>query len=246
MALEPSVKLLYPLADARIAVSKGVANDVAALGSLDRASLTVIYNPAAVDPSPGAAELPDPWRDTSGRRVLSVGTLKAVKDHATLIRAFAKVRNRTDATLVILGDGVLRLDLEHLIAELDLGGAVRLPGFKLDPWPWYRGADLFVLSSRSEGFGNVIVEALQCGVPVVSTDCPSGPREVLDDGKYGRLVPVGDAEALSVAMLDALGEQADRGPLRARAAEFSVEKAADRYLRIMFPDDPRFAGTDVG
>ena len=110
-----------------------------------------------------------------------------------------------------------------------------LPGFVTDPYPWFRSADLFVLSSQWEGFGNVIVEALECGVPVVSTDCPSGPSEILDNGIYGRLVPVGDAAMLSAAIIQSLDDKYDRELLISRAKYFSVRNVSDQYLAYCFP-----------
>jgi glycosyltransferase involved in cell wall biosynthesis len=120
--------------------------------------------------------------------------------------------------------------------QYQLQERVLMPGFRVETRPWYQLADLFVLSSQFEGFSNVIVEALGEGVPVISTDCPSGPREILSDGKYGRLVPVGDAEALSDAMLTALRTSHNRAALKARAREFAVEKVAEEYLDVMLPE----------
>lgn len=112
---------------------------------------------------------------------------------------------------------------------------VFMPGFATDPSPYYSQADLFVLSSTGEGFGNVIAEALAAGTPVVSTDCPSGPREILSDGKFGRLVPVGDAQALATAMAESLMSLHDRDALKARAQDFSIDKAVDQYEAMLFP-----------
>ena len=123
-----------------------------------------------------------------------------------------------------------------LVTELGLQKRVSLPGFTRDPYPWFRSADLFVLSSRWEGFGNVIVEALECGVPVVSTNCPSGPDEILEDGRYGKLVPVQDPVALANAMVQSLNEVHDREALMRRAQDFSVRKISDEYLSYIFPE----------
>lgn len=238
LAVRMSIGIAYRFARARLAVSQGVADDIATLGRLDRSTMTVIGNPIAprVEPAVGDAKSAV-WPAALGKRILSVGALKAVKDQAMLIHAFARLRTRIEATLVILGEGSLRPSLERLIAELDLRGCVSLPGFAIDPSPWYAGADLFVLSSRNEGFGNVIVEALQHGTPVVSTDCRSGPREILDGGKHGRLVPVGDADALAAAMVETLEQPVDRDALRRRAADFSADAIAQRYLDVLFPGD---------
>lgn len=227
-----SIGMVYPLADARVGVSKGAADAIAQLGALPRESMTVIYNPAARGHIEPALREHDPWPGLPGKRVISVGTLKPVKDQATLIRAFALVRRNVQANLVILGEGSVRPELERLVAELGLTDCVQLPGFLLDPYPWYLHADLFVLTSLHEGFGNVIVEALECGLPVVSTDCETGPREILDAGKYGTLVPVGDVSALAEAIEQSL--RAPRQPERQqeRAAAFSVASASNAYLRL--------------
>jgi glycosyltransferase involved in cell wall biosynthesis len=144
---------------------------------------------------------------------------------------------------MLLGEGALRDELVRLAASEGVGGQVLMPGFVADPGPYFRSADLFVLSSDHEGFGNVILEALACGVPVVSTDCRSGPAEILAGGQFGRLVPVGDAAAMASAMREALDQDHDRAALRRRAAEFSVTRAADQYLELMFPSERRVRGT---
>jgi glycosyltransferase involved in cell wall biosynthesis len=164
--------------------------------------------------------------------ILAVGRLTLQKDFPTLIRAFARLRARRSARLVILGEGELRDELEALVAELGLTADVALPGFVDNPFSWMRGSALFVLSSAWEGFGNVLVEAMACGTPVVSTDCPSGPAEILENGKWGRLAAVGDAEALARAIAEALDDP-NPPDVRARAAFFSVERSVDAYLAIL-------------
>lgn len=228
-----AIRFTYPLASGVVAVSKGVKADLRSLGRLDSSVVRVIYNPTAVGipfERGGESERAALWGTATARNILSVGTLKAQKDHATLIRAFAMLPPECDARLTILGEGSLRRDLEQLIRDLKLQDRVRLAGFVLDPYPWYRTADLFVLSSRWEGFGNVIVEALECGVPVVSTDCASGPAEILEDGRYGRLVPVQDPAAMASAIVASLAEQPDVERLRSRARDFSVSTISDQYL----------------
>lgn len=231
-----SMSLTYPMADERIAVSKGVATDLSSLSGIGIDRFRVIHNPAAVGVSAsGSASLPAELAGIAGPLILSVGALKEVKNQALLIEAFSLLDERMGATLVILGEGGLRSDLEQLVIQRGLQGRVLLPGFSLDTTAWYGRADLFVLSSQHEGFGNVIVEALEQGVPVVSADCPSGPREILSDGKYGRLVPVGDASALAAAMRESLSESPDREALKARARDFSVARIADQYLDVLLP-----------
>jgi glycosyltransferase involved in cell wall biosynthesis len=151
-----------------------------------------------------------------------------------LIKAFALLPKDINAKLVILGDGSLRTVLEALIFEHKLEERVILPGFTLDPYPWYRSADLFVLSSRFEGFGNVIVEALECGLPVISTNCPGGPAEILADGRYGKLVLVQNPLALADAIIESFSASHDRMELINRAKDFSVRKISAQYLNYFF------------
>jgi glycosyltransferase involved in cell wall biosynthesis len=226
----------YPLANARVGVSSGVADDMARLSGMDRSRINVIHNPAATGRvlESGYA-LPPAMAERSGPILLTVGTLKAVKRHDLLIRAFARLP-RADATLCILGEGQERAGLETLIGLLGIQDRVLLAGYQADPAPWYAHAHLFVLSSDYEGFSNVIVEALEHGLPVVSTNCPTGPHEILEDGKYGTLVPVGDVDALARAMDQALSASQDREQLKRRASDFSVDKAADAYLDLLLPD----------
>lgn len=232
--MRASMRLSYPLAAARVAVSGGVADDMAALSGLPRSQFTVIHNPAA---SSGAGVVADVQQLPSANRplLLSVGNLKKVKRHDLLIEAFAHGPAKIGATLCILGEGAERPRLLRQIQSLGLAGQVLLPGFVSNAAPWYATADLFVLASDYEGFGNVLVEALEHGTPIVCTDCPTGPREILADGKYGVLVPRGDVAALSKAMLEALSASHDRGLLRTRARDFSATAAANAYLKLMRP-----------
>ena len=183
-------------------------------------------------------EKPAALAGCSGPVILSVGTLKAVKRHDVLIEAFAQLQAFPQAVLCIVGEGAERAALQARIAALGLQGRVLLPGYAPDPSPWYAQADLFVLSSDYEGFGNVLVEALEFGLPVVSSDCPYGPREILADGRYGTLVPPGDAQALAAAMQQALQNRPDAGAQQARAGAFTLKIAAESYLRAMFPEAP--------
>ena len=204
-------------------------------------SVTVIYNPAARgDDQVSSADLlpsadTEAWFARGATRIIAVGTLKPQKDFETLIRAFARLqRDRPTARLLILGEGPVRPDLERLAAEFEVSEDVFLPGFVRDPYPFYRAADLFVLSSRYEGFGNVIVEALENGLSVVSTDCESGPREILSGGQYGQLVDVGDVTGLADAMDAVLGSPSDPELQRARAREFHGH-AGQAYLSVLDP-----------
>lgn len=231
-------RLLLRRADAVVCVSNGVAADLAMLTGTPRAMLTTIYNPivGTRNDAPPALlpEHVDAWL-RSRHRLLSVGEFKAQKDHATLLRAFALLPRESGAHLLLLGSGALEAALVELCGQLGIADRVTFAGFAPDPTPYYRAANLFVLSSAWEGFGNVIVEAMEQGTPVVSTDCQAGPSEILADGAYGALVPVGDAAALAEAMRQALGQAHDAERLRARAREFSVDKAADAYLELLLP-----------
>lgn len=234
LLLRMSMRMFAPFADARVTVSKGVADDLASITGLRRDLFSTIYNPIVqgVPPSRDALEDRAP---SSVPVILNVGTLKAQKDQATLLRAFAILVSELDARLVILGEGELRDELEALAVGLGIADRVTLPGFTSDPSQVYRSASLFVLSSAWEGFGNVVVEALEHGIPVVSTDCPSGPSEILENGRFGTLVPIRDPQALAMAMRDALSQAHDHEALKRRAGDFSVARAADAYLDLLLP-----------
>jgi glycosyltransferase involved in cell wall biosynthesis len=240
--LSPLIARQYPRAEAIVAVSRGVADDLARQAGLPRQRISVIYNPVVPHDvlARANAPVPHPWlQEREPPVVLGVGNLAPQKDFPTLIRAFAGLRRARSARLVILGgatDAVAlrkrRAELERLAADLGVAEDVDLPGYVENPYPWMAHAAVFVLSSTHEGFGNVLPEAMACGCPVVSTDCPSGPAEILDGGRFGRLVPVGDDGALA----DAIGATLDDPPapevLRRRAGVFSVERAIDQYERL--------------
>ena len=238
IALRWSMRWLMPLAQVRVGVSGGVARDLEKIASLPSGAVLTVFNP--VVGIPGTISLPTPdefaaqWLAGGHKRIIAVGTLKAQKRFDRLIEAFARLTGN-DARLLILGEGEERPTLEALAEKLGVLGRIDMPGFVCDPTPMFRKADLFVLSSDYEGFGNVVVEALEQGVPVVSTDCPSGPREILEDGKYGTLVPVGDVDALAHAMQEALSRTHDHEALKRRAQDFSVDMAADAYLDLLLP-----------
>jgi glycosyltransferase involved in cell wall biosynthesis len=230
------VRKLFPQADRIIAISHGVGEDVLRQGGCEPSQLFVIHNPAVdADLEKRALEPPGhPWLVDGGPPVvLGVGRLVPQKDFETLLRAFARVRAEMPARLLILGEGREHERLRELAAGLGLGADVDLPGFDPNPVSAMARAGTFVLSSAWEGFGNVVVEALATGCPVVSTDCPSGPGEILDGGRFGRLVPVGDAEALAEALLATLREPGDPDERRARAAVFAVDVVAERYLEVL-------------
>ena len=165
--------------------------------------------------------------------ILSAGRLVPLKDHATLLRAFARVVRLQPARLVILGEGPERGRLLRLAEELGVSEHVDMPGFKVNPFAYMSKARLMVHSSKYEGFPNVLVQAMACGTPVVSTDCDHGPREILEDGKWGRLVPVGDSEAMAEAMLETLREPIKPGLLASRANVYSAGASIDRYMEVL-------------
>lgn len=246
VAIKLSMRLFYPRLDGMVGVSNGVAHDLSRISGLPRERITTIYNPIAGAPPKASPPevLPKDWAEGGHAKVLAVGTLKAIKDFPTLLHAFARLRETRDARLLILGEGDERNRLEGLVAALGLGEFVTMPGFALDTRPYYAAADLFVLSSTGEGLPTVMVEALEQGIPVVSTDCPSGPREILEDGKYGTLVPVGDVQALANAMEGALSRKHDREALKRRAQDFHVDKAVNAYLDL-FQQNKRTSGSGV-
>lgn len=228
--------LLYRHAHGIVAVSQGVADSMAEVCSLPRESISVIPNPLRMmSPEALTAEEHDAlsgWL-AAPIRIIAVGSLKRQKRYDVLIRAISMVRESHDARLLVLGEGALRKNLEALVAELSLEEAVFLPGFKPNTATFLQHASLFVLSSDWEGFGNVVVEALAMGTPVVSTDCPSGPAEILENGRFGTLVPPRSPEALAEAILAALSSPVDTGRLKARAEHFSAARAANAYLSLM-------------
>jgi glycosyltransferase involved in cell wall biosynthesis len=235
---------IYLRSNGVVAVSHGVKESLSQRTGLNPDTVAVIHNPVrALDPSVRADPFIAGWLGSGRVTIIAVGSLKAAKDFPSLIAAFARLRHVRKAQLLILGEGSLRGELEAQVESLGLRDFVLMPGFVDDPYPYLAKADLFVLSSAWEGLPGVLIEALVAGVPVVSTDCPSGPAEILENGKYGRLVPVGDPEALAAAMAEALDAPHDRDMLRRRGNEFSVERAADQYLALLDPGGKMLAGT---
>lgn len=231
-ALRASIRLFYPLADARVGVSRGLAYNLAGLAGLPADQVSAIYNPV---PMPLRSEIPadDPWQGRAGKRILTIGTLKPQKNHALLLSAFDRLAASREAVLAIVGTGPIEQELRAEAARRGLADKVLFPGFTATPGDWYAGADLFVLSSDYEGFGNVLVEAMHYGLPVVSTDCPYGPSEILGDGSFGTLVAKGDDAGLAAAMALALEAPRQDERQRARAAEFSVERAVAAYAALV-------------
>lgn len=230
------VRLLFRRADAVIAVSKGVADNVHRVAGVPHARIRSIL--AAVDlgrlNEMAGAPCPHPWLADAGPVVLTVGRMVAKKDHVTLLKAMAELRRSRDVRLLLVGDdGEARPDVEAEIARLGLGDSVALTGHSPNPYAFMARAQVFVLSSVSEGMPNVLLEALACGCPVVSTDCPSGPRELLEGGAFGRLVPMRDPAALAAAIAATLDAPPEPDRLRTRAAAFGISSIADAYVEVV-------------
>jgi glycosyltransferase involved in cell wall biosynthesis len=229
------VRRFYPWADGIIAVSKSVADDLAQVAGIPGERISVIYNPIITADLKAQARdrLLHPWfGDGQPPVILSTVRLSSEKDLPTLIQAFATVRRDRPARLLILGEGEERPALEALVRELGLEHDVSMPGFVLNPYPYMARAALLVLSSKWEGLPGVLIEALYCGAPIVATDCPGGSREILADGRYGRLVPVGDSVAMAEAMRAAL--DVGRAPsLPESWSPFEMETVVSQYMEVL-------------
>ncbi|MEX2347385.1 MAG: glycosyltransferase [Balneolaceae bacterium] len=232
-------KKSHTLADHYIAVSDGVKQDMTGYYGLDPAKVTRIYNPlideTVYDKAREAAD--HPWVTGEHNLIMAMGRVVPQKDYMTLIRAFSLMKKPPEARLLILGetenDNAYTARIRELIDQLGLQDSVELGGFKNNPFSYLSKASLFVLSSRFEGLPGSLVQAMACGCRVVSTDCPSGPAEILEEGKYGRLVPVGDEEALAQAMAASLDEQHNPQKVIKRAEEYSVEKSVQEYISLI-------------
>jgi glycosyltransferase involved in cell wall biosynthesis len=234
-----AIRYCYPRADRVIAVSRGVAEELNGQFGVPREKLSVDYSPLISDAlqSRAAEPLDHEWfQEGQPPVILSVGRLTAAKDQQTLIRAFALVRRKVVARLLILGEGENRAELEALVSELGLAPDVSLPGFHKNPFAFMARARLFVLSSAWEGLPGALIQALACGCPVVSTDCPSGPREILQEGRLGRLVPAGDTKGMAGAILESLSHRrkAPCGPEDLHP--YTVEYSTGEYLKILLGD----------
>lgn len=230
------IRDLFNRADTVVTVSHGLADDLRDNFGVEPARLHAIYNPAYRPGFVKAADQPveHPWLAAKDRPVvIAAGRLHFVKGFADLIRAFKIASEGRPARLVILGEGKERPNLERLVADLGLQDRVQLPGRVPSTAPWMARSDLFVLSSRREGLPAVMIEALAIGLPIVSTRCPSGPEEILENGRLGRMVDVGDVDGLARAIGEALdAPPGDRAARQARAAEFSLDRALEQYLAL--------------
>lgn len=230
------LRVFYPLADCIVAPSQGVMNDLTEEMGLPRERVVVIPNPLALALiRQRAAEPPEhPWFEPGNVPViLGVGRLSSQKDFPTLIGAFAKVVSERACRLIILGEGEDRTALHKLVVSLGLSEQVAMPGFVDNPFSYLKHSAVYVLSSPSEGLPNTLLEALAVGTPAVATDCPSGPREILEGGRWGRLVPVADVEAMAEAINAALNGQVAIAPLSVLEDTYGVDQTVKKYLAVL-------------
>lgn len=241
--LLPLMRACYRRADAVVSVSEGVGRDVIGMLGVAPEQVHTIYNPIVNGniQSLAGQRSGHPWMDDGDVPVvLGIGRLVAQKDFGSLVRGFSRLHERRRARLIVLGgDESDEKQVRHKAELIDMARAlgcaedVDFVGFHDNPYAFLARASVFVLSSSFEGFGNVLVEALACGCPVVSTDCVSGPSEILDGGRYGRLIPVGDSEAIADAIAATLDEPRSADSLRRRADEFTIDASARRYCDIL-------------
>ncbi len=231
-------RFFYPWADSVVGVSQGVVDDLVQVVGVPQHLVKVIYNPGITPELRKKAQIPldHKWFQPGEPPVLlAVGRLMKQKDFTTLIKSFALLRQSRSARLLILGEGPERPLLESLIRQLNLEQEVSLPGFVENPYAYMARAAVYVLSSLYEGLPTVLVEALYCGAPIVATDCPSGPREILRNGEIGHLVPVGDRTALAEAMVAALDGNIPR-PSRTSLQPYALETIVEQYVDTLLGD----------
>lgn len=229
------MRWLYPRADAIVGVSRGLRDELRDDLGLPDSKLHTIYNPIDLERIRTLKKTPihHPWiSEHHVPVILAVGRLTAAKDYPTLLHAFARLRAHREARLVILGQGEDEAGLKALVQDLRIAADVHFAGFQANPYGWMSVCDLYVLSSKWEGFSCTLLEALACGAKVVSTDCRSGPSEILEGGKWGRLVPVGDVNALARAIELALSENC-RTPVSGRSTAFRADIAVAAYDQLL-------------
>jgi glycosyltransferase involved in cell wall biosynthesis len=228
------VQHFYRFADHVVGVSKGVAEDLQKITGLDKKKVHVVYNPVVTDELLAKAkeDVEHPWFHEDVPVAVTVGRFDKAKDYPTLLNAMRVLQGSKHVRLIFVGDGAEKEHLLSLADQYKLNDVVDFVGFQSNPYPFMRKADIFVLSSAYEGFGVVIAEALAVGTPVVSTDCPSGPFEILDGGKYGPLVKVGDYIGLSKAIEATIDNSTPREELIERSLLFTIENSADSYEKL--------------
>ncbi|MCT2347455.1 glycosyltransferase [Niallia taxi] len=227
--------ILYKKADGIIAISEGVAKDTAKVTGIPIEKIEVIYNPVVTDELiiKSMEQVNHTWFNSEVPTIIGVGRLSKQKDFPILIEAFSKVIQKRDARLVIIGEGEEQESLNKLVKDLEITKFVDFIGFVDNPYKFMEKSSLFVLSSAWEGFGNVIVEAMACGTPIVSTDCKSGPSEILDNGNFGKLVPVGDSERMASAIIESLESSINPEIIKERAEEFRLDAIKKQYLKML-------------
>lgn len=225
------MRLLYPKADLVVAVAQGVADDLLNTYKVPSHKVLVIYNPVV------SRQLIEKSYESFNQKyfgstpvIIAAGRLTSQKRFSVLLSAFAVLLKKRDANLVILGEGELEGELRKLAEKLCINDKVHFPGFVKNPFVWMKNASLFVLSSAYEGLPGVLIQAMACGTPVVSTDCPSGPKEILEGGKWGQLVPVDNVELLAKAMEETLSQE-KYPDVTVRAKDFSVEVGVEKYMK---------------
>jgi glycosyltransferase involved in cell wall biosynthesis len=243
LAIElPLKRAAYRRADVITSLSNGVARELHERLGVPRAKLRVIYNPT-VDTRIGelaAESVEHPWFHDGVPIIVAVGRLVEIKDYPTLLAAFARVRAARRVRLVVLGDGPLRRTLDNLVASLGIGDDVAFLGFDKNPFKYVARARVMAHTSRAEGLGSAIVQALACGTPVVATDCDFGPRELIESGQNGFLVPVGDSAAVADRILEIVGDDALRDRMSRRAValadDFTVATSVARFEAALCGD----------
>ena len=229
------MKLLYRFSDHIITVSEAVLNDVVSITSVDLNQITTIYNPIDIQRIKNNVKK-STLTKKSIYQIIAVGRLTQEKDFITLIKAFYLVKKEIDACLVILGDGGEYSKIKECIKKYDLEKSVSMLGFVDKPETHIIESDLLCVSSVSEGFGNVIVEALVLGIPVIATDC-GGPREILEDGLYGNLVPVGDYKTISKEMIKAITVEQNLPTIKHLENRFGVAEVTSKYLEVLLKNE---------
>ena len=232
------IRSLYKKADKIISISNGIRESLINDYSIDSSKIVTIHNPQNIEQIQTQKKKDISFKfNEKFKYFITLGRLVRQKDHATLIKAFKLCNEKfKDSKLLILGQGSLKDDTEKLIQELQLENKVILLGFIENPFDYLKKSDVFVFSSIFEGFGNVLVEAMACGLPVISTNCPSGPSEILENGKYGMLTKVGDEAELAHAMLEMLDDNMNKKFKTLsleRVLNFDVSIVANKYLDIL-------------
>lgn len=230
------MRRIYRKMDLIIAVSEGVRRDTLKITHVPPARVVVIRNPVVTPEMKTLAgqPAPHPWlQDKKKPVIMGMGRLSKQKDFPTLLQSFARLRRDFPSRLIIVGEGTERPRLEMLAQKLGITDCVLMPGFQANPYQWLARTDLFVLSSLWEGSPNVLTEALALGIPSVATRCPSGPDEILQNGRFGPLVPAGDADTMAEAMLQTLTAPLSADFLQSAVSEYQSQTSARHYLKAL-------------